>query len=163
MYKSSLIVAATNAPDILDVNRLAPGTLLVDDSSPHCFRLGQAVRRQHKRRDILFTEGGMLRAPSPLRQMIYVPEGLEQVVQKAPADVFANYDPHHIMGCVLSSLLSARQAELPPTVGLVGLASCLDHYQALERLGFRAPDLHCEGYRPDEEAVRAFRVLGRPV
>src|SRR5262249_35375859 len=30
LYESSLLVGATNVPDVLDVDRLAPGTLLVD-------------------------------------------------------------------------------------------------------------------------------------
>src|SRR5262249_53125217 len=81
LYESSLLVGATNVPDILDVDRLAPGTLLVDDSSPHCFRLDRAVRRLRERQDLLFTEGGLLRAPQPLRQVLYVPADLEQKVQ----------------------------------------------------------------------------------
>src|SRR5262249_17446327 len=104
LYESSLLVGATNVPDILDVDRLAPGTLVVDDSSPHCFRLDRAVRRLREQGDLLFTEGGLLRAPQPLRQVLYVPADLERVV---PAEVLANYDPHHITGCVLSGLLSA--------------------------------------------------------
>src|SRR5262249_25243634 len=102
LYESSLLVGATNVPDILDVDRLAPGALLVDDSSPHCFRPDRAARRLRERQDVLFTEGGMLRAPHPLRQVIYVPAELEQVAQAVPAEVFANYDPHHITGCVFS-------------------------------------------------------------
>ena len=157
VYESSLLVGAANVPDILDVERLAPGALVVDDSSPHCFRTDRAIRRLRERRDLLFTEGGALRAPSPLRQVIYVPEGLERVVPSAPAELFAGHDPHHITGCVLSALLSARQVELPPTVGLVQPQSCLDHYRELERLGFRAAALHCETYRPDQELVRNVR------
>jgi amino acid adenylation domain-containing protein len=157
LYESSLLVGATNVPDILDVDRLAPGTLLVDDSSPHCFRLDRAVRRLRERHDLLFTEGGMLRAPQPLRQVIYVPAGLERMVQTVPAEVFTNYDPHHITGCVLSGLLSARQADLPPTVGVASLSTCLAHYEAVAGLGFRAAALHCEGFAPEEEAVRGLR------
>src|SRR5206468_5122106 len=93
LYESSLLVGATNVPDILDVDRLAPGTLMVDDSSPHCFRPDRAVRRLRERQDILFTEGGLLRAPEPLRQVIYLPAELEQAVQTVPAEIFANYDP----------------------------------------------------------------------
>jgi amino acid adenylation domain-containing protein len=156
LYESSLLIGATNVPDILDVDQLAPGTLLVDDSSPHCFRVDRAVRRLHERQDVLFTEGGMLRAPRPLRQVLYVPADLEQIVPTIPAEAIGNYDPQHITGCVLSSLLSARQADLPPTIGLVGPQACLDHYQALERLGFRAA-LHCEGGTLDEAGVRDFR------
>jgi hypothetical protein len=152
-----LLVGATNVPDILDVDRLAPGTLLVDDSSPHCFRLDRAVRRLREQQDILFTEGGLLRAPQPLRQVIYMPADLEQVVQAVPGDLFANYDSHHITGCVLSGLLSARREELPPTVGLAGLRACLAHYEAVTASGFRAAALHCEGFAPEETTVLNFR------
>jgi ubiquinone/menaquinone biosynthesis C-methylase UbiE/acyl carrier protein len=157
LYASSLLIGATNVPDILDVDRLAPGTLLVDDSSPHCFRLDRAARRLRDQHDFLFTEGGVLRAPQPLRQTIYVPAGLEQVMPAVPAELFANCDPHHITGCVLSGLLSARQADLPPTVGPVSPDACLDHCRALERLDFRAAGLHCEGYAVDGDSVREFR------
>jgi hypothetical protein len=156
LYEASLLIGATNVPDILDVDQLAPGTLLVDDSSPHCFRVDRAVRRLRERQDVLFTEGGILGAPRPLRQVLYIPAELEQVMPTIPAEVIGNYDPRHITGCVLSSLLSARRADLPPTVGLVGPQVCLDHYQALERLGFQAA-LHCEGGTLDEEGVRDFR------
>src|SRR5262249_62076345 len=105
LYEVGLLVGATNVPDILDVDRLAPGTLLVDDSSPHCFRPDRAVRRLRERQDLLFTEGGMLRAATPLGHVIYIPEALERVVRDVPPDRFANYDSHRITGGVLSALL----------------------------------------------------------
>jgi len=144
-------------PDILDMDRLAPGTLIVDDSSPHCFRVDRAARRIREQQDILFTEGGMLRAPQPMRQVIYVPAGLERHVPTLPAALFANYDAHHITGCVLSSLLTSKRPELTATLGLVSPHACFDHYRALENLGFQAARLHCEEYAVDEDAVREFR------
>jgi acyl carrier protein len=157
LYESTLIVGATNVPDILDVDRLRPGTLVVDDSAPHCFRVDRALRRLRERNDVLFTEGGMLCAPSPLERMLYVPADLEKVMPTLPAELFANYDPRHITGCVLSSLLSARDEALPPSLGLVGPTTCLDHYRALERLGFEAADLHCENNGLEEDAIERFR------
>ena len=50
------------------------------------------------------------------------------------------------MGCVLSSLLSTRFDYMEPTVGLLNLETCVQHYQGLEQLGFQSADLHCEGY-----------------
>jgi hypothetical protein len=46
---------------------------------------------------------------------------------------------------------------LPPTLGPVSPQACLDHYQVLERLGFRAASLHCDGYAVDGDSVRHFR------
>jgi amino acid adenylation domain-containing protein len=157
LYASSLLIGATNVPDLLDVDRLEPGALLVDDSSPHCFRLDRAIGRLRAQQDILFTEGGMLRAPQPLRQTICVPAGLEQVVQAIPTEVFANHDPHHITGCVLSGLLSAQRADLPATVGFPSSRACLAHYEVLTQLGFQAASLHCESFAPEERTVQNFR------
>ncbi len=37
VYDAGLIVGATNVPDVLDIEQLRPGTVIVDDSAPHCF------------------------------------------------------------------------------------------------------------------------------
>ena len=68
-YDATLIIGATNVPDILDLTRVHPGTIIADDSAPHCFALGDAVRRLREQEDILFTEGGALRSPHPIGQL----------------------------------------------------------------------------------------------
>jgi amino acid adenylation domain-containing protein len=55
-YQATLIVGATNVPDLLDVSLMQPGTMIVDDSAPHCFRTDQAVQRLQQRCDVLFSE-----------------------------------------------------------------------------------------------------------
>jgi acyl carrier protein len=158
LYDSTLIIGATNVPDVLDVDRLAPGTLLVDDSSPHCFRLDRAVRRLRSRHDVLFTEGGTLHAPEALGLLAYVPAGLEQVAQSVPAEFFANYNSHRITGCVLSGLLSATCPDLPATVGPVEPDACLAHLGILEELSFEAAGLHGDSFELDHDSVEAFRL-----
>ena len=54
IYKATLIIGATNVPDILDITQLQPGTMIVDDSAPHCFRLEDAIQRFEEHADILF-------------------------------------------------------------------------------------------------------------
>jgi hypothetical protein len=86
-----------------------------------------------------------------------VPADLEHVVGTVPAEIFANYDPHHITGCVLSGLLSSQRAGLRPTIGLASLRACLAHYRGVTGLGFKAAALHCDGFVPEEETIRNFR------
>ena len=74
VYESSLIIGATNVSNILDIARLKPGTLLIDDSGPHCFDKKAAVERLQKSADILFTEGGVLESSVPLEKMFYLPD-----------------------------------------------------------------------------------------
>ncbi len=49
LYDASLIVGATNVADILDIDRVAPGTIVVDDSAPHVFDSEAALRRFDER------------------------------------------------------------------------------------------------------------------
>ncbi|MEG4026392.1 amino acid adenylation domain-containing protein [Microcoleus sp. S13C4] len=147
IYDATLIIGATNVPDILDIKRVKPGTLIVDDSGPHCFSPEQAIDRFEKHKDILFTEGGALHAPDPIETVIYLPESMKKNMEEDSwSDEFKPTNPLNIMGCVMSSLLSSRFDNIKPTVGLPNLETCVQHYQGLERLGFQAADLHCEGY-----------------
>src|SRR3989338_10694187 len=157
LYDATLIIGATNVPDVLDVTKLNPGTMIVDDSGPHCFVLKDALRRLEEQPDLLFTGGGVLRSPDPIRQGRYVPRGAERVVNRAQMDALLSYEPFHITGCVLSGLLSACFEHLKPTVGLTDRRSCFQHYEVLGRLGFQAADLHCAGNMLPTEFVRKFR------
>ncbi len=157
LYDASLIVGATNVADILDVDRLRPGTIVVDDSAPHAFRSDHALRRLDDRADVLFNEGGMLLAPEPFPITAYVPDDIEPWLRAGLTQLVAGYNPRIITGCVLSGLLSARFPHLTPTVGLVDRQSTLDHYRVLEELGFRSPDLELDGALIDPTAIAAFR------
>ncbi|MBJ7295030.1 MAG: amino acid adenylation domain-containing protein [Dolichospermum sp.] len=146
IYDATLIIGATSVPDILDIERVKPGTLIVDDSGPHCFSPEQAIKRFEKQKDILFTEGGVLLAPQQIETVIHLPEWIKNNLNEALWKEYVPTNPQHIMGCVLSSLLSTRFNYMEPTVGLLNLETCVQHYQGLEQLGFQSADLHCEGY-----------------
>jgi amino acid adenylation domain-containing protein len=157
-YEAGLIVGATNVAEILDIDRVAPGTVVVDDSAPHAFRSDEALRRFQERGDILATEGGLLLAPEPLPIRAYVPDELETWLRAGLVQVVAQSDPRLITGCVLSGLLSARFAHLPPTIGLVDRRTALDHYETLTALGFRAPDLQLGDSPLDPRVIAGFRA-----
>jgi amino acid adenylation domain-containing protein len=157
LYTSSLIVGATNVPELLDIALLSPGTLLVDDSAPHCFAVDAAVERLETHGDILFTEGGVLRAPYPIHQWRYISESMQQMRQRANRLSLASHHPYQITGCVLSGLLSACFAHLKPTVGTVHDEACRQHYEQLSQLGFQAAELHCGGYVLSETTIRNFQ------
>jgi amino acid adenylation domain-containing protein len=158
LYEAGLIVGATNVAEILNIDRVAPGTIVVDDSAPHAFRSDEALRRFQDQGDILVTEGGLLLAPEPLPIRAYVPDELEPWLQAGLARLVAQSDPLLITGCVLSGLLSARFAHLTPTIGLVDPRAALDHYQTLNELGFKSPDLQLDGTPLDPRVISGFRA-----
>lgn len=161
IYKATLIIGATNVPDVLDVTRVRPGVLIVDDSGPHCFKPELAIRRFEQKGDILFTEGGALKSPDPMRELRYMPKEAADAMNFAQLQlVFSRHlrpNSLTIMGCIFSSLLSARFPDLQPTVGIASLEACVEHYDRLNRLGFEAADLYCEGYILPEESIQNFR------
>jgi hypothetical protein len=160
-YEATTIVGATNAPGVVDISQCRPGTLIVDDSSPHCFSTSKAVERLKKAEDILFTEGGVLRAPYPIRQAHYRRQGdteasggdLRQSEQPPPRWIKRRL----VTGCILSALLCSRFSELSPTVGLVKREDSRKSYNLLQKLGFTAAPLHCDDYRAPEEIITSFR------
>jgi hypothetical protein len=157
IYDAGLVVGATNVPDVLDIDQVNPGTLIVDDSAPHCFDPDKAKQRLEARGDILFTAGGVIRLPEPFQRTLYLPQRVKDQMPPAVFESMAQDNPFHIGGCVLSALLTARYESLKPTLGIVDDNSCAQHYQLLQQLGFQAAAPQCRGYTLPEESVRRFR------
>jgi acyl carrier protein len=157
IYDAGLVVGATNVPDVLDIDQLNPGTLIVDDSGPHCFDPDKAKQRLEAHGDILFTAGGVIRLPEPFQRTLYLPQRVQDHMPPAVFKSMAQDNPFHIGGCVLSALLTARYERLKPTLGIVDDNSCTLHYQLLQQLGFQAAAPQCRGYTLPEESVRRFR------
>ena len=112
LYEADLIIGATNAGSVLDVERLAPGTLIVDDASPHCFDTAGALARIERDADILVAEGGALRLGIDPDLVLSLPSGLDGL-----GAAFAERHAGIVMACTLSALLAVRETALPPTIG----------------------------------------------
>ncbi|MFJ6808980.1 amino acid adenylation domain-containing protein [Streptomyces anulatus] len=138
VYDARLIVAAVSGGGaLLDIDRLAPGTTVVDDSFPHCFDTSRAIGRMERAKDVLVVGGGLLSAGPAERR---VAEGL-------PAAAAAGYlaqpmVPDTIASCRLESLLHASGADVPLVHGPVDAATGLAYWEAAEATGIRAAPLH---------------------
>jgi iturin family lipopeptide synthetase A len=155
IYKSSLIIGATNVPNILDVSKLKPGTLIIDDSAPHCFSTGDAIKRLKNDCDILFTEGGTLNSPTPIEKIVYLPKFINPIVMK-------NYQQHflgstEITGCILSSLLSTKFRELKPVSGNIDIEDCRKHYEILVQHAYTGALLHCDDFYIPKNLILNFK------
>lgn len=70
VYDARLIVAAVSGGGaLLDIDRLAPGTTVVDDSFPHCFDTSRAIGRMDRAKDVLVVGGGLLSAGTTERRV----------------------------------------------------------------------------------------------
>jgi predicted amino acid dehydrogenase len=160
IYDASFVLGASNVPGILDIKRIRPGTLLVDDSFPPCFRLSDAIRRIEEQQDILFTTGGLLRCSEEIKETIYLPDGAGELFASLGVDKvqrLAGRDPREITGCILSSLLTGHGPDIQTTIGPVEIEDSLAHYKLLDKLDLEAARPQCEGFFIDSEIIEKFK------
>jgi len=157
IYDARVIVGATNVADLLDVGRFRPGTIIIDDSAPHCFRTADAFARMDRQGDILFTEGGVLAAPGTIPQTAFISPVVRQLTEQDPVRQISQPHPSHITGCYLSSVLTLKYSDLAATIGLASLEESLRHFHKLTEIRYDAGMLHCEGRLIDEAAIARFR------
>jgi hypothetical protein len=157
-YDASVIIGATNVQNVIDVTRLAPGTLIVDDSAPHCLNGPEALARFTQKQDILCTEGGFVRSSVPMPRIAHIPPSIAPGLPTELPQLFLSFlTPHDITSCILSALLSAQKPELTPTIGPITPTGARQHWTALAELGFSAAALNYEGTPLSTDGIAAFR------
>jgi amino acid adenylation domain-containing protein len=154
VYQSRFIIGATNVPGVLEIERLAPGTIVIDDSFPHCFDLDKAIDRTRSRGDILPLDGGLVSPRGLIEWTMTMPANFSAVLGHHEAGLLP--DSTAITGCILSSLL-AQSHDAPATTGPVSITACRDHWQALHRLGIGAAPLRCGRWSPSDAYLNDFR------
>ncbi|MGC5031214.1 amino acid adenylation domain-containing protein [Micromonospora sp. DT229] len=135
-YTADVIIAATSAATApIEVDRLAPGTIVVDDSFPPALDTGKALTRMRRDHDILVVGGGLLGVGETERD---IPGDLPPV----PVDGNVLGLPGTIASCRLESLLWSTVADLPLVHGLVDDATAAAYARALTEAGIDAAPLH---------------------
>jgi predicted amino acid dehydrogenase len=140
VYEADLVVAASSARHpILDINRLRPGAILVDDSFPHCFEPSTAHLRMQARGDVVVVGGGLLECTPSSRRLADGLEtfpGVRQLMSRQLSDTIAS--------CQLESLVQALRPGLPQVQGVVDLVHAKAYWDALDGEGVDAAPLHLQ-------------------
>ncbi|MBN1624865.1 MAG: amino acid adenylation domain-containing protein, partial [Clostridia bacterium] len=155
VYKSTLIIGATNAPDVLDIDSLHPGTLIIDDSGPHCFKPESAIERIMNMGDLLATEGGVLEVPGTIKNKLYLPGEIDESLISRYHSHFASET--QITGCILSSLMTAVDSWIKPSVGEVDTRDCVSNYSKLAKMGYKGANLHIDDFVIPEIRIDSFK------
>jgi amino acid adenylation domain-containing protein len=154
VYRSRFIIGATNVPGVLEIDRLTAGTIVVDDSFPHCFDLDSAVSRMSSRGDVLLVDGGLVSPPGRIEWSVTLPAGIAAILGRH-AEASLLPDTASITGCILSSLL-ARDNDALATTGPVSAATCRDHWRTLEWMSIGAAPLVCGRWSPSTAYLDQF-------
>ena len=151
VYGARVIIGASSTGGMLDVARLAPGALLVDDSFPSIVDVDAAIARMRGAHDVLLVGGGRLDLGASQRR--FVGDAIPSAMIEA---ALARFDAAGVPGCRAESLLVSHAARehtsepLAPVLGLVARDSGMRMWRAARALGLRAAPLHLAGFRPDD-------------
>jgi predicted amino acid dehydrogenase len=154
VYEADLIVGATSTAQVLDIERLGPGTIVVDDSFPHCFDPARAIARMRNKRDVLVVGGGLLHCGSTERT-VYVPRSAAHLRDR----IASSLPQGGVASCQLESLLHGANPALPLTHGLVNLAGTKQYWSAVQEAACGAGTLHLRTYIPGDELLERLRAL----
>jgi hypothetical protein len=154
-YESALIVTAISGGGVLlDVDRLRSGTIVVDDSFPHCFDTAKALARMEEGRDALIVGGGLLAIGDVERR---IAEGLPPAAEAGYAA--QSWIPGTIASCRLESLLRAARPALPLVHGLVNVSPALAYWTEMGVSGVDAGPLHLLGHTVGHAPASAPDIL----
>jgi predicted amino acid dehydrogenase len=133
VYQSPFVFTATSTPELVDIDKVAPGTLLVDDSQPHCWARAAAWRRFSSKGDIYPCEAGLIDC-SALGFRSFFPFDFVEDLKTGTT---------HTWCCLTEGLLMAMNRDLEPTVGEPTISSMLAFEKAFEDSGLRPAPLRC--------------------
>jgi predicted amino acid dehydrogenase len=154
VYGADVLIGASSSGGIVDVSRLQPGTVLIDDSFPLIVDARQAVERMERARDVLIVGGGTL-SLGECRTEVLVPDIPSDLLDRA----LVRYGAGGVPGCRAESLLVSARDDLPAIRGLVDPADAARFWRALSDLGLEAAPLHLGGYAPPEALIERVRQL----
>jgi hypothetical protein len=157
--EATLIMSATSTPLVVDVTKLRPGTLVVDDSFPFGFDSDAAAARIGTDADIILTIAGGLRGPHDF-ELVHTYDGevtapeFDALLSRMTQMI--NPWPDCMTGCVYSSLISGYY-DLPETIGPVTYEGARIFRDRLGAEGFRGTPPHIFTF--DLEEKRAIREM----
>lgn len=153
VLQATLIVGASSTPNILDVDAIRSGTIVVDDSFPHCFDEQQAIGRMKDKGGVVITCGGLLTCESTKRWlMLPVPEMVKKQIAAAVPEF-------GLASCHLEGVLMARSPDMPPAIGLVDIANARAMAKAMPT-GIEAAPCHVGTFKVPDTCMETCRRGG---
>jgi amino acid adenylation domain-containing protein len=159
-YEAGLLIAATSVPEIIDIDRVKPGSLLVDYSFPPSFSVSEAARRATEHGDILFTTGGQLRLDNEVEETVYLPAASADLIDELGNEslkLIAGRQGSEMTGCVLAAIFTGMEPQVKVTLGALSGEDALEHYRFVQGLGLGSAHLQMGGYFLPTEVIRRFR------
>ena len=141
VYQADIILGASNSPHIIKVDKLLPGTILVDDSFPPVISVKKSIQRMKEQKDVLIVGGGkLLLHPSEFKSLTW------QMPQALISQFLKQLGSKGLPGCWLEAIVFAYKKEHNVTHGLITPDKVVPLWDLKSELGLEVPDLHFYKY-----------------
>ncbi|WP_331726077.1 hypothetical protein [Streptomyces sp. NBC_00470] len=149
-YGSDVLISAVSTPYVVDIDKVAPGTVLIDDSQPYCWDRERAWQRCIQDFDIIPCDTGLVDCASI---------GYESRFDFEFADAAAAGVSTTAWSCQTEGMLLALDSQLPTTIGQPSIEVIKAYQDAFRQHELRIPALQC-GPRPlPIDQIRTGAVL----
>lgn len=152
-YQAKLMISAVSSKHVISIEKLLPGTLVVDDSFPHCFDTAKAIERMKNKQDVLISGGGLLEIPVENRTL-YLPMPHQQIQKTIESEIL----PNTLASCQMESLLIANHSDLPLTRGRVQPEIALQYIQTLKKFNINHADFHLTNFIVPEKVLQSIKL-----
>ena len=153
-YSADIIIGASSNGKVLEVSKILPGTVIVDDSFPHIFDVKKAIFRMKNEQDVLIVGAGKLSVGEKERTIIQnsVPESwIGKIIEK--------FGDEGLPGCQAESLLMSFDNSLPATIGLVSGLNAAQYWRKANELNLDAVGFHLQGYEVDNLLIQKIKNI----
>jgi predicted amino acid dehydrogenase len=154
IYLADLIIGSSSCGNIIDVEKLASGSILVDDSFPSIVNTCAAVDRMKKKKDILIIGAGKLHIGRRQREFIDA-----AISPSLVSRITLQIGDDGLPGCRIESLLMSFDHSLPTTTGIVTNETALAYWNWIELNELQAVNFHLEGFRVDEILISNMKTI----
>jgi predicted amino acid dehydrogenase len=148
LYESNLLIGASTGQVKLDLKRIRPGTIIVDDSFPTIIPVNEAIDRMRNKQDILSIGGGKIDIAETSSEIPGFGQKSEWL-----GKILDNLGYEGIPGCRLESMLVSCYPDLPLIHGLVSIDDVRIYYRKCDELMLKAVNFHLEGYKVEPVVV----------
>jgi hypothetical protein len=131
---TTLYFGATSAADVLDINQVRPGAVIVDDSFPTCFNLNQAIQRAQQKGDFIATIAGALGSLPEIKHHLVVDTSYSVLQNSSPF-------PNTLTGCI-ASVAVLNQLNLPLSIGKPREQIILEKYYSFKAHGITGSPMY---------------------
>jgi predicted amino acid dehydrogenase len=150
-FTSDVVISAVSTPYVVDIDKVAPGTVLIDDSQPYCWDRPRAWQRCTEAHDVIPCDAGLVDCSSI---------GYESRFDFDFAEVDADGVSTTAWTCQTEGMLLALEPRLPTTIGHPSIEVIKSYQDAFRRHGLSIPSLQCG---PNPLPVEKLRESTGPV